>query len=112
MTKPKLSVKFFLSAEGREPVRDWLKSLPADERKQVGDDIRTVQFGWPIGMPLVRKMADGLWEIRVDLPTRIARALFTVVDGEAVLLHGFIKKSQKTPQQDLDVAKKRKALLK
>jgi phage-related protein len=101
-----------LTAEGKEPVREWLKALPDQERKAMGDDIRTLQFGWPIGMPLVRKLSDGLWEVRVDLPTRIARVLFTVVDGEAVLLHGFIKKSQKTPQQDLEIASKRKAQLK
>jgi phage-related protein len=112
MMKPKLSVRFFMTAEGKEPVREWLKALPDQERKAMGDDIRTLQFGWPIGMPLVRKLSDGLWEVRVDLPTRIARVLFTVVDGEAVLLHGFIKKSQKTPQQDLEVASKRKAQLK
>lgn len=108
----KLAVKFFCTSEGREPVREWLKGLPNEERKAIGDAIRTLQFGWPIGMPLVRKMEDGLWEIRVGLPTRIARILFAVVAGEAVLLHGFIKKSQKTPQTDFDTAKQRKKLLK
>lgn len=108
----KLPVRFFRTTEGREPVREWLKALPAEERKAIGDDIRTVQFGWPIGMPLVRKLEAGLWEVRVDLPAGIARILFTVFEGDAVLLHGFIKKSQRTPLPDLKTAKQRKSLLK
>lgn len=108
----KLPVKFFRTIEGREPVREWLKALPAEERKAVGDDLRTVQFGWPIGMPLVRKIEAGLWEVRVDLPGGIARVLFTVVEGNAVLLHGFIKKSDKTPLPDLKTARQRRKLLK
>ena len=89
-----------------------MKALPAQERKALGDDIRTVQFGWPIGMPLVRKLEAGLWEVRVDLPSGIARVLFTVFEGDAVLLHSFIKKSEKTPLPDLKTAKLRKRLLK
>lgn len=112
VSKPKLPVKFFRTTEGREPVREWLKALPQVERKAIGDDIRTVQFGWPIGMPLVRKIDVGLWEVRVDLLSGIARVLFTVFSGDAVLLHGFIKKSQKTPLSDLKTAKQRKKLLK
>ena len=96
-------------AGGREPVRDWLRGLPKDERKIIGDEIRTIQFGWPLGMPLVRKMDEGLWEARVDLPNRIVRVLFTISEGEAVLLHGFVKKDQKTPSRDLAIAKRRKA---
>jgi phage-related protein len=107
MLRPKLTVRFFNSPSGREPVREWLKSLVDAERKIVGHEIRAVQFGWPIGMPLVRKMEDGLWEIRVNMADRIARVLFTIVNQEAVLLHGFIKKSQKTPSTDLDTAKRR-----
>ncbi len=68
LSKPKLPVKFFRTSEGREVVREWLRALPAQERKAIGDDIRTVQFGWPVGMPLVRKIEAGLWEVRVDLP--------------------------------------------
>jgi phage-related protein len=104
MDLPKLTVRFFRTEQGNEPVREWLKELPGAERKAVGDEIRAVQFGWPIGMPLVRKLKPGLWEVRVRLDERIARVLFTVLDGEAVLLHGFIKKSQKTPAADLDTA--------
>ena len=111
MPQPKLPVRFFRTGEGREPVREWLKALPKQERKSIGDDIRTVQFGWPGGIPLVRKLGDGLWEVRVNLPNRVARVLFTVVDQQAVLLHGFIKQSRKTPAADLAVARRRKGEL-
>jgi phage-related protein len=112
MEKQKLAVKFFRTNGGSEPVRRWLKELSKEERKAISDDLRTMQFGWPVGMPLVRKMENGLWEIRTDFSNRIARVLFTIVAGEAVLLHGFIKQSRKTTQPDLKTARKRKALLK
>ncbi|MFM0735547.1 type II toxin-antitoxin system RelE/ParE family toxin [Paraburkholderia sediminicola] len=102
-----LAVKFFRMDSGNEPVREWLKGLVAEDRKTVGEDIKTVQIGWPIGMPLVRKIGKDLWEIRIHLHRRIARVLFTVVGGDIALLHGFIKKSQATPQEDLDLAKDR-----
>ena len=105
---PVLRVRFFRTREGREPVRDWLKGLPADERKAVGDDIRTMQFGWPLGMPLVRSLERGIWEVRTRLPNRIARVLFTTFEGEAVLLHGFIKKTRETPLLELRLARGRK----
>jgi len=111
MELPKLSAKFFKTAAGTEPVRDWLKSLPAAERKAVGDEIRVVQFGWPLGMPIVRKMESELWEVRIRLVHRIARVMFTVIDSEMVLLHGFIKQSAKTAQSDLELARRRKSLL-
>lgn len=107
MNTPILAVCFFQTDAGGEPVRDWLKALSAQDRKTIGEDIKTVQFGWPLGMPLVRKMGKGLWEVRIHLENRIARVLFTVIDGVMVLLHGFIKKSQATPQDDLDLAKAR-----
>jgi len=88
-------------------VRDWLRELPAIDRKTIGEDIKTVQFGWPLGMPLVRKMDKDLWEVRIHLEGRIARVLFTISTGKIVLLHGFIKKSQATPKADLDLAKDR-----
>ena len=111
MEKQKLTIKFFRTEGGGEPVRNLLKELSKQERKAIGDDLRTLQFGWPVGMPLVRKMEDRLWEIRTNFPNRIARVLFTVVAGEAVLLHGFMKQSRKTPQPDLKTARKRNALL-
>ncbi|WP_239483047.1 type II toxin-antitoxin system RelE/ParE family toxin [Paraburkholderia sp. C35] len=92
---------------GNEPVRQWLRDLEPEDRKAIGEDVKTVQFGWPLGMPLVRKMGRDLWEIRTTLPQRIARVLFTVVNANMVLLHGFIKKSQATPQTDLEIAKDR-----
>jgi phage-related protein len=98
---------FFRTAAKREPVRDWLKELPASDRKAIGDDIRAVEFGWPLGMPLVRPLGDGLHEVRTRLPSRrIARVIFFVSDrGFLVLLHGFIKKTQKLPAADLALAK-------
>lgn len=90
------------------PVREWLLGLPSEERKSIGDDIRTAEVGWPIGMPLCRPMGGGLWEVRTNLPNgTIARVLFCAHEGEMILLHGFIKKTQKTPQADLDLARKR-----
>jgi phage-related protein len=109
--EPILSVTFFRTETGREPVREWLKSLPREERRIIGEDIKMVQFGWPLGMPLVRKLAAGLWEVRSRLPGRIARVLFTAGEGRMILLHGFIKKSQKTPAEDLELAKNRFRML-
>lgn len=90
-----------------EPVREWLFSLDKNCRKIIGKDMRTVQLGWPLGMPLVKSLGFGLWEIRSRLPSGSARIIFKMIQGELVLLHGFIKKTQKTPQDDLLLAKKR-----
>ncbi|MCY1532155.1 hypothetical protein D9M68_674080 [compost metagenome] len=106
-----LTVKFFRTDAGNEPVREWLAELPREAKRLVGIDIKTVQLGWPLGMPLVRKLDQGLWEVRITLPDGIARVIFTLVGTEMVLLHGFIKKSQKTPAVDLKTAKQRKARL-
>lgn len=108
---PTLSVSFFKTETGREPVREWLKSLPREFRRNIGEDIKAVQFGWPLGMPLVRKLDRDLWEVRVRLPDGIARVMFTASEDRMVLLHGFIKKSQKTPGDDLALAKTRLRLL-
>lgn len=108
MNKPILSVCFFRTDAGSEPVRGWLKELSAQDHKTIGEDIKTVQFGWPLGMPLVRKMSKDLWEIRIHLEGRIARVLFTIDEGVMVLLHGFIKKSQSTPPNDLKLAETRR----
>lgn len=99
-----LSVKFFANSLGSEPVRLWLKGLPATDRKTIGEDIKTVQLGWPLGMPLVRHLGGGLWEIRTRLDNRIARVLFVLSGSTMVLLHAFIKKQQETPKADLDLA--------
>lgn len=100
-------MRFFRTTQGNEPVRDWLKALAAPDRKTIGEDIKTVQFGWPLGMPVVRKLAADLWEVRSDINDGIARTLFTVQGETMVLLHGFVKKSQKMPATDLDLAKRR-----
>ena len=109
---PVLDVRFFATDTGAEPVREWLKTLSSIERKTVGEDIKTVQFGWPLGMPLVRNLGGGIWEVRIRLENRIARVLFALVDSTMVLLHGFIKKQQAIPKPDLDLAKERLKSLK
>ena len=103
----RLRVFFYKAEYGSEPVREWLKSLPQEDRKMIGEDIKTVQFGWPLGMPVVRKLDPGLWELRSNPRNRIARTIFTVEGNVMILLHGFVKKSQKTPKSDLELAKRR-----
>jgi phage-related protein len=104
----KLSVKFFQQqASDSEPVRDWLKSLPLEDRKAIGEDIKAAQYGWPLGLPLIDHLDGDIWEIRTKLTNRIARVLFVVEGSTMVLLHGFIKKDQKTPKQELNLAKER-----
>jgi len=88
-----------------------LKGLSDEVRKAIGDDIRTVQFGWPLGMPLVEKLEADLWEVRVGIPDGIARVIFTIHGDEAILLHGFVKKSRKIPKDDLDTARRRRRQL-
>ena len=102
-----MPVKFYRTGTGREPVREWLLGLGREDKKAIGEDIKTVQFGWPLGKPLVEKLARDIWEVRTDLDQRIARVLFTIHGELIVLLHGFIKKTQKTPPQDLAVARRR-----
>lgn len=105
----RVPVAFYQSPSGREPVREWLKDLSAIDRRIVGNDIATIEWGWPVGMPLCRPLKDGLWEVRSSLSShRIARVLFCHASGRLVLLHGFIKKTQKTPDEDLALARKRK----
>lgn len=106
-----MNVSFYRTEAGNEPVREWLTEIPRDHKRMIGTEIKTVQIGWPIGMPIVRKLDKGLWEVRVNLVDTIARVLFTVNGSVMVLLHGFIKKSQKTPASDLETARQRKATL-
>ena len=105
--KPILDVVFYKTEAGNEPVREWLKSLSRGDRKAIGEDIKTAQYGWPLGMPLIRKLERGLWEVRSNISAGIARVFFTVKDSLMILLHGFVKKSQKTPQNELDTARRR-----
>ena len=108
----RITVVFFKTDTGNEPVREWLKDLDSEDRKIVGTDIKTIELGWPIGMPTCRPLGDGIWEVRSNLTGgRIARVLFCIENGFMVLLHGFIKKSQKTPKPDIDIARRRKRQL-
>jgi phage-related protein len=104
----RIPVRFYRTVAGREPVLEWLRSLREEDRKVIGLDLMRVQFGWPVGMPLVRSLKNGLWEIRSTLPSRrIARLIICFHDNKIVALHGFIKKTQKTPLEDIDVARQR-----
>jgi phage-related protein len=103
-----LSVVFFATGTGREPVREWLRSLDRADRLELGGDILAVQEGWPLGLPLCRSLGRGLWEVRSTLPgNRIARVIFAFDSGTIVLLNGFIKKAQRTPTSEIEVALKR-----
>lgn len=102
-------VVFYRLASGREPVREWLKQLDHESRRSIGGDLFTLQLGWPVGMPLARKIEAGLWELRSDIPRGIARIMFTERSGLLILLHGLIKKSQKLPASDLALARRRMA---
>jgi len=103
----KLTVVFFRTGSGTEPVRRWLKSLSVGQKKAIGEDIKTIQFGWPLGMPLVEKLEPYLWEVRTKVPDGIARVLFTVDGHVMILLHGFIKKTRKIPQKEISTARSR-----
>jgi phage-related protein len=105
----RLPARFYRSDSGREPVREWLKSLDAEDRRIIGEDIKDVEFSWPIGMPLVRSLGRELWEVRSVLPHgRVARVLFSIEQDCMLLLHGFMKKTQKTPKQEIGPAIRRK----
>jgi phage-related protein len=104
----KLPSHFYRTGAGNEPVREWLKSLPQEDRRVLGRAIAIIEFGWPIGMPVCRTLGDGLWEVRSDLSgNRTARVLFCVAQRRLVLLHGFVKKTRTTPKPDLELARLR-----
>ena len=98
---------FYRSQASNEPVREWLKSLDRRGKKIIGEDIKTVQFGWPLGMPLVRKIETELWEVRSDISFGIARVIFTIQEDLMVLLHSFVKKTQKIPKKEMEVSRRR-----
>ncbi|MGK5094858.1 type II toxin-antitoxin system RelE/ParE family toxin [Deltaproteobacteria bacterium TL4] len=106
-TQIQLQVIFYRNQNGNEPVREWLWTLTPPCRKIIGEDIKTVQFGWPLGMPVVSSLGEGLWEVRSNLEGGISRIIFALHDHYMILLHGFIKKTQKTPLHELELAKKR-----
>lgn len=108
MALKKLPAAFYATARANEPVREWLKAFDVEDRRRIGLDIATAEFGWPVGMPLCRPLGQGLFEIRSHISgPRIARVIFTVASERMVLLHGFVKKARKTPKADLDLAVKR-----
>jgi phage-related protein len=108
----RIVARFYKLKTGTEPVRQWLRGLNKADRKEIGTDIAAVEFGWPLGLPVCRPLGKGLHEVRSNLPDkRIARTMFVIVGGEMILLHGFIKKTKKTPKADLDLARSRKARL-
>jgi len=105
LPKKKLPASFYKIPTGKEPVREWLKSLKRDDCRAVGMDIAHVEFGWPLGKPLCDSLGDGLWEVRSHISDgRIARVLFCTRNNRMVLLHGFIKKTQKIQKKDRDLA--------
>ena len=105
---PEIPVRFFRTAAGGEPVLDWLRSLNKGDRQTVGLDLMRVQFAWPIGMPLVRNVGNGLWEVRSTLHgDRIARLIFCFHDDTLVIVNGFIKKTRKTPGSEIQLAQRR-----
>ena len=111
LTRPQrlVTAEFYQTELGREPVREWLKTLTTAERQAIGKDVRKVEYGWPLGMPTCAPIGDGLWEIRSHLGNRIARIFFCFVREKMILLHGFIKKSRVAPATDLTLARDRKA---
>ena len=103
-----LPAAFFRSKSGRQPVREWLRSLTREERRRIGVDIGEVEYEWPVGPPTCKNIGNGLWEVRSRLVGgKIARVLFCIRGGNVILLHGFIKKSQKTPKNELELALQR-----
>jgi phage-related protein len=103
-----LSTYFYRAPSGSEPVREWLQTLTRPDKFRIGVDIWKIQSEWPLGMPHVRSLGNGVHEVRSNLPAGIARVLFIVSGNEMVLLHGFIKKTQKTPPDALALANKRR----
>ena len=106
---PKVPVVFYRTSAGTEVVRSWLRGLDEADRNVIGQDLMRIQYRWPVGMPLCRAMGEGLWKVRSDLPGgRTARVLFCIGEGRILILHGFIKKSRKTPDEDLALARRRR----
>jgi phage-related protein len=104
----RLQSKFFVSHTGKMPVREWILALDKQDKITVGQDMQRIEFEWPVNMPYCRPLGSGLWEIRSSISgSRITRIIFCIFEENAVMLHSFIKKTQKTPQSDLNLAKSR-----
>ncbi|TEY00738.1 type II toxin-antitoxin system RelE/ParE family toxin [Campylobacter sp. US33a] len=113
MLMKKIQAKFYQNRNGKEPVKEWLLELSKEDRVIIGKDIAVVEFGFPIGMPVCRSLGNGFYEIRSNISSnRIARVIFVIIDNCMILLHAFIKKSQKTPLIELNLAKERAKELK
>lgn len=105
-----LNAAFFVTATDKRPVRQWLMDLSREDRKTIGEDIATLEFSWPVGKPKCSPITSvtGLYEVRSNISDgRIARVLFVLIGSQMVLLHGFVKKTQKTPSRELNLAKSR-----
>ena len=92
---------------GREPVRSWIKDLTKKDKGIIGHDLLVLQYNWPLGMPLVKSFGKGLWELRSNLTNTIARVIFVQREEKIILLHAFIKKTQKTPAIEIEIALRR-----
>jgi phage-related protein len=104
----RIPLRFWRSATGREPVREWLNELPREDQRTMGRDVAKVQFGWPVGLPLCRPLSGGLWEVRSSLPSRReGRVLFGFHRGMLIAIHAYFKKTQKTPVEELALARER-----
>ncbi|TFF27793.1 type II toxin-antitoxin system RelE/ParE family toxin [Jiella endophytica] len=106
-TRKTLHAAFYASASGRRPVREWLMDLPPADRKTIGEDIATLEFSWPIGRPKCAAIAGqkNMFEVRSNISSgRIARVLFVIIGHEMILLHAFVKKTQRLPEKDLRLA--------
>lgn len=104
---PVLGCRFYRTAAGAAPVREWLRSLSDDECGQIGQDILRIQWRWPVGKPLVDGLGNGLYEVRTSYDRNEYRVYFIVVDGAMVLLHGCQKKTRKAALADINVARRR-----
>jgi len=104
----RITAEFFRSDRGREPARDFLKSISKADRKIIGEDIRAAEYGWPIGMPICDHLGNKLYEVRSTAGKREYRTLFGVYENRMVLFHVFVKKTQKTPAREIAVAMERR----
>ncbi len=105
----KIETYFYQNNSGREPVREFLQEFSKEDKRIIGGDIKTIEYGWPIGMAVCKPLGNGLYEVRSTISSkREIRIIFYIRSNQMILLHGFIKKSQKTPDKELELSKKRK----
>lgn len=101
----KFKVVFFAENSGNQPVKEWLQELELDDQRKVGKSALMLQERWPmVSAPLVKSLGNGFFELRINLKNKIARVIFVVQDKDIILLNGFIKKTQKTPINEIEVA--------